>query len=193
VRLLLATLAAVALVSSAAAFAAAGGGRDRAGVRPEAVPIRPGGPAAQAAGRRALRLVSYPWRTLGYRIVFAPARPGLRGETIRATHTIAIFVRPSDVPHRIAHDIAHELGHAYDDRHMTPALRRAYLGRRGVPRARWWPWQATDYGAGAGDFAEVFALCHAASPEFRSTLAPLPADACGALPPGARSTMAAAG
>jgi hypothetical protein len=66
---------------------------------------------------------------------------------------------------------------------MTPAGRRAYLDGRGVPRAQWWPRNGrADYSVGAGDFAEVYALCHAASPEFRSRLAPRPVDACAMLP-----------
>jgi hypothetical protein len=88
-----------------------------------------------------------------------------------------------DAPHRTAHDLAHEIGHAFDAVHMTPAARRAYLARRGVPHAAWWPRDRHgDYSVGAGDFAEVYALCHAASPDFRSRLAPRPVDACAILP-----------
>jgi hypothetical protein len=144
-------------------------------------------PAAQrAALRRAMALLGYRGR-LGYRIVLAPPRPAVRAETNTGTRTITVFLDPMDAPHKVAHDIAHELGHAWDARHLDDAGRRAYLERRGADHAAWWPRTVgADYATGAGDFAEVFARCHAASPEFRSRLAPPPADACAALPPGAR-------
>jgi streptogramin lyase len=135
-----------------------------------------------ARGRRALALVSYRWRHLGYRIVFAPARVGVRAMTDTRHHTITIYVRTTDRPQRIAHDIAHELGHAYDARFLRPRDRHAYLVLRGRPRAVWWPAAAgSDYASGAGDFAEVFAICHAPSKEFRSTLAPRPKRPCALL------------
>jgi hypothetical protein len=140
--------------------------------------------------RRALPLVSgVSAGALGYRIELAPRQdPGLRALTDTDTHVIMLYLAQGDAPHRTAHDLAHELGHAWDAEHMTPATRRAYLARRGVPRATWWPTVAghTDYEVGAGDFAEVFALCHAASPDFRSRLAPRPADPCAVLPAGAQ-------
>ena len=71
---------------------------------------------------------------------------------------------------------------------MTKADRAAYLRRRGVPGAAWWPSaESADYAVGAGDFAETFALCHAGGPEFRSRLAAQPADPCGMLPADART------
>jgi virginiamycin B lyase len=135
-----------------------------------------------ALGRRALALVSYPWRTLGYRLVFLPGRAGIRAKTDTAHRTITVYVRTTDAPQRIAHDIAHELGHAYDARFLRFRDRRAYVALRGRPHAAWWPTAAgSDYATGAGDFAEVFALCHSASREFRSTLAPRPAHPCALL------------
>jgi hypothetical protein len=128
-------------------------------------------------------------RRFGYRVLVRPAKPGTRAELDPARHTLTLFVDPRDAAHRIAHDFAHELGHAYDEQRMDPAARRAYLARRGVPAARWWPSPAAaDYRVGAGDFAEVYALCHAASPEFRSRLAPRPANACAQLPAGAQAS-----
>lgn len=142
----------------------------------------------RSAADRALTLVAGRPSDLGYRLVLAPSAPGVRAITDRHRRTITLFVRRGEVPHLLAHDLAHELGHAYDDRAMNDAERRAYLLRRGVPDATWWPGkQLSDYASGAGDFAEVYALCHAASPEFRSTLAPRPASPCSVLPPGARS------
>ena len=142
-------------------------------------------PAAQRADlRRAKPLVDVSAAALGYRIVLAPRRdPLLRALTDTGAHTITLYLAQGDAAHRTAHDLAHEIGHAWDAEHMTPATRRAYLQRRGVPRAPWWPTnKRSDYSVGAGDFAEVFALCHAASPDFRSRLAPRPADPCAILP-----------
>jgi hypothetical protein len=131
-----------------------------------------------ALGRRALALVTYRNR-LGYRILFAPGRPGIRAKTDKAHRTITIYVRLTDTPQRIAHDIAHELGHAFDARYLGPRARHAYVVLRGRPYAAWLPRHAgSDYASAAGDFAEVFALCHAPSREFRSTFARKPAHPC---------------
>jgi hypothetical protein len=162
-------------------------------------PLGPGGEnlrpevsasARQADLRRALPLISgVSPGALGYRLALAPRRdPALRALTDTESHTITLYLARDDTPHRTAHDLAHEMGHAWDAEHMTSATRRAYLARRAVPHAEWWPTKAghSDYDVGAGDFAEVFALCHAASPEFRSRLAPRPPDPCTVLPKGAR-------
>jgi hypothetical protein len=178
------------------ALAAAGCGSSAS--RPDR-PLGPGGEnlrpevsatARQTDLRRALPLVGgISARALGYRLVLAPrSDAGLRALTDTESHTITLYLARDDTPHRTAHDLAHELGHAWDAEHMTAATRHAYLVARGVPRASWWPTKGglSDYDSGAGDFAEVFALCHAASPDFRSRLAPRPADPCAVLPKGAR-------
>jgi hypothetical protein len=189
-RAIAATLAAAAAGGVGAwTLAPSGGDRGQAPVRTPA-PARAGAlpPGAGALVRNAEELVSGTPAQLGYRLRIAGPRADIRGETDRATRTITLFLARHDVAHRVAHDLAHELGHAYDDRRMTDAQRRAYLRRRGVPNAAWWPGgKLSDYGSGAGDFAEVFALCHAASPEFRSRLAPRPANPCALLPAGART------
>jgi hypothetical protein len=150
--------------------------------------------AARALVRRAERLVTVGPRALGYRVRIAGPRPDVRAQTDTAARTITLFVSPADAPHRVAHDLGHELGHAFDAVRLSTAQRAAYLRARGAPGAAWWPGGAvSDYRSGAGDFAEVFALCHAASPEFRSRLAPRPQDPCGLLPPGARTAMLAGG
>jgi hypothetical protein len=140
--------------------------------------------ARRADLRRALPLVRGSAAALGYRIRLAPRTdPLLRALTDTDRHVITLYMATGDAPHRTAHDLAHEIGHAYDAAHLTDAQRRAYLARRGVPHAPWWPTnRRSDYSVGAGDFAEVYALCHAASPEFRSRLAPRPVDACAILP-----------
>jgi hypothetical protein len=144
---------------------------------------------ARAVVARAQRLVSVTPAQLGYTLRVAGPVAGLRGQTDTAARTITLFVSPRDAPHVVAHDLAHEIGHAFDARRLTPALRAAYLRTRGVPAAPWFPDRtASDYRSGAGDFAEVFALCHASSPVYRSRLAPRPADACRVLPAAARGT-----
>lgn len=141
--------------------------------------------AARATGERALALVAVP-ADLGFELSFTPAVAGTpRARTDLEARTITVYVRRGDALHRIAHDIAHEYGHAWDDVHMTPATRSDYLRSRNAAGAPWWPRGASDYASGAGDFAEVFAACRSASPEFRGRLAPAPADFCAALPLGA--------
>jgi hypothetical protein len=144
---------------------------------------------ARAVVARAQRLVSVTPAQLGYTLRVAGPVAGLRGQTDTAARTITLFVSPRDAPHVVAHDLAHEIGHAFDARRLTAAVRAAYLRARGVPAAPWFPGRtASDYRSGAGDFAEVFALCHASSPVYRSRLAPRPADACRVLPAAARGT-----
>ncbi len=160
--------------------------RRRVGSSPDA-----GFPAVDRAAQRALleraRALVGVREELGRRVVLAPPRPGVRAEHDARRRTITLYVNPLDAPHRVAHDLAHELGHAWDAERLEDADRREYLRIRGAPGAPWWPAApGDDYASGAGDFAEVFARCHAASPEFRSRLAPIPADACAALPETAR-------
>jgi hypothetical protein len=147
----------------------------------------PAAPAQVAALQRAEQLVDGPGR-LGYRVAVRGPRPDLRGRLDEDARTITLFLDPRDAAHRVAHDLAHELGHAYDLAHLSDADRQAYLERRGVPGATWWPaTDADDYAVGAGDFAETFAACHASSPEFRSQLAAPPVDPCAMLPADART------
>jgi hypothetical protein len=149
--------------------------------------------AVHALVARAERLVSVTPRQLGYTLRVAGPVPGLRGQTDTARRTITLFVAPRDVPDVVAHDLGHELGHAFDAQRLSAADRAAYLRARGAPTAPWLPGRASDYRSGAGDFAEVFALCHATSPLFRSRLAGRPEDPCGALPKQARSANLAGG
>ena len=154
-----------------------------AAVRPQTDPA-----ARRAALRRAQALVDVTAADLGWRVALAPRRdPAVRAKADTGTLTITLFLARDDATHRTAHDLAHELGHAYDAERMTSAARHTFLRRRGVPSVGWSAGrERPDYESGAGDFAEVYALCHAASPEFRSRLAPRPANACALLPEGAR-------
>jgi hypothetical protein len=150
--------------------------------------------AARAVVARAQSLVSVTPEQLGYRMRVAGPLPGVRGRTDTAARTITLFVSPKEAPHRVAHDLGHEIGHAFDATRLSAAQRAAYLRARGVPSAPWWPGrEASDYRSGAGDFAEVFALCHAASPDYRSRLAARPQDSCGALPTAARAAKLGGG
>jgi hypothetical protein len=180
-----ARLAALGLVATA--LASCGGGGPDAPAPPAAA--RPATAADRALVARAQALVDVRPSDLGYRLDVRGAHGDVRGQTSTGRRTITLYVRSGDAPHRIAHDLAHEIGHAYDAVRLTDAQRRAWLRARGARSARWFPdaGTASDYATGAGDFAEVFARCHAASPDFRSRLAPRPVDACGLLPAGARA------
>jgi hypothetical protein len=153
-------------------------------------PAAPAPSAAQLAlARRAQKLVDVTPAELGYRLVVRGPLAGVRGATDRTARTVTLYADDRQAAHRVAHDLAHELGHAYDDRRMNAAARARWLRVRGAAAGtRWSPGGAvSDYETGAGDFAEVFARCHAASSEFRSRLSAAPADACALLPAGARS------
>ena len=186
--------AGLGVAASALAFGAPWPSGDGAG------PVRPATlSAADAATARAVvaqaqRLVAVAPAQLGYRLRVAGPVPGLRGRADAATRTITLYVGPRDAPGAVAHDLGHELGHAFDATRLSASQRAAYLRARGVPGAPWTPGaQASDYRSGAGDFAEVFALCQAASPVYRSRLAARPQDPCGALPKQARTAKLGGG
>jgi hypothetical protein len=181
--------AALGVAVSAVAFGALwpGGGGTPAAPKPERLSASDRA-AVSAVVHRAQRLVTLTPAELGYTLRVAGPVRGMRGQTDTAARTITLFVSPNDTPNVVAHDLGHELGHAFDARMLTPAQRAAYLRARGVPNASWFPGaRASDYRSGAGDFAEVFALCHAASPVYRSRLAGRPQDPCAALPKQARA------
>ena len=181
--------AAVAVASVAAAAVAAG-----CGSSPAPPASRPcDASAARAALHAAGPLLTVAPGAIGYRVAVAPPRPGVEADIDRERHRITLFLSGHEVPHRVAHDLAHEIGHAVDFERLTDADRRAYLARRGRAGAAWWPDGASDYAVGAGDFAEVYALCHAASPIFRSRLGPRPANPCAVLPAAAREKMTTEG
>ncbi len=186
----IAAVAAVIAVSAGGAFAASVESSPDPRPRVQSSPDA-GFSAVDRAAQRALleraRALVGVREGLGRRVVLAPPRPGVRAEHDARRRTITLYLNPLDAPHRVAHDLAHELGHAWDAERLDDVGRREYLRGRGAPGAAWWPAApGDDYASGAGDFAEVFARCHAASPEFRSRLAPVPADACAALPQAAR-------
>jgi hypothetical protein len=165
-----------------------------AATAPEAVPPRPPDrpsraanagaagqdPAATVEARinTAMALVSYPWRQLGYRILFESAQPGMQGRTSpRRLGTIEIYVRPDVSAGDLAHVIAHEIGHAVDLVYGDDQRRSLWLQLRGVGSQPWFPCNmCDDFSTPAGDFAETFAYwqLHDYS---RSRLAPLPTPA----------------
>lgn len=184
----------VALGVAAMAVVGAATFSDRLLDRPVATAGEPAASSAgSAASRRALvdsarALVDVSPADLRYRLVVRGPRDAIRGATDTKLRTITLYVRAGDAAHRVAHDLAHEIGHAYDAERLSFVQRIAWLRARGAPAAGWFPGgRASDYSTGAGDFAEVFARCHAASPEFRSRVAGRPADACALLPAGART------
>jgi hypothetical protein len=191
---LTAVAAAAGVAASALAFGALWPGGDTAPApRPQALSASDRA-TVRAVVDRAERLVTLTPAQLGYTLRVAGPAAGIRGQTDNATRTITLFVSPDDTPNVVAHDLGHELGHAFDVRVLTTAQRAAYLRARGAPGAPWFPGpRASDYRSGAGDFAEVFALCHASSPVYRSRLAARPADPCGALPKQARAAKLAEG
>jgi hypothetical protein len=150
---------------------------------PPAPPLR----GSRALLARAMPLVHLDPRSVGATVRVAPPRDGVRAEFDPDSRVVTLFADPHGPSHLLAHDIAHELGHAYDTASMTGAQHDAYLRRRGHPQTRWWARPGTaDYAVGAGDFAEVFASCFSASPEFRGSLGPRPAYPCALLPAAAR-------
>jgi hypothetical protein len=177
---------ALAMAVSAVGSGCGGGGRDGGDrpVREVAGHLQaPSSSEQRALAARVEGLVRLTPEVLGYRLQWRSPRPGTRAEADLRHRVITLYARRGDAPHRIAHDLAHEMGHAYDHQRMTEASRRDFLARRGRPDAPWWPAPGPHhYASGAEDFAEVFALCHAASPEFRSRLAPRPDAACATLP-----------
>ena len=188
-RSLLAVAVATILTLSLIGVTRVGGGGPRS-TTPAVAAVQGTSPAS-VVGQQAMGLVSFDPSLLGYHVGFRTGRKDIRAQIDRDLRRITVYVSPGDALHRVAHDIAHELGHAYDARYLTPPARDRYLQVRGRAGANWFPgFQAadytalalSDYGTGAGDFAEVFALCHSPSPEFRSTLAPEPGDPCALLP-----------
>lgn len=136
---------------------------------------------ARATVARALALIDVRPQELGAVLRVTGPQDGVRADVDPETRVVTLHVR-AEPAHRVAHDIAHELGHLVDHDRMTPPARQAWLRARGAAGRRWWPTgRLSDYATGAGDFAEAFARCHAPSPEFRSRLAPAPADACAML------------
>lgn len=117
-------------------------------------------PTWKQVGRQALLQVNWDWRAVldDWSIRFGPGRPGYNGLTELNAHRITIWIRPADSPESVAGTIMHELAHAFDEKYLTPALRRKWLIARGLPPGTPWYFPVgrlgSDYLSGSGDFAE---------------------------------------
>jgi hypothetical protein len=129
----------------------------------------------QAQVAAAMARITYPWRQLGYRIVFRGPQPGIEGRTSpRSMATIEIYVRPDESVDNLAHVIAHEIGHAVDLVYGNDQRRSAWLQLRGITPRPWFTCSmCDDFSAPAGDFAETFAYWQLGD-HSRSRLAPPP-------------------
>ena len=139
---------------------------------PAAVTPAAAGPGAKQRGA-ALALLRDPWldRLEGWTIEFLPARVGYLGATWARTKRIEIYVGEGQTLHELAFTLAHELGHALDVTLLDVNQRDQWLQARGVPKASWWGTSGdSDYGVGAGDWAEAFAVWQVGGPSY-STLA----------------------
>jgi hypothetical protein len=127
-------------------------------------------------GEAALARVNFPWRDLGFRIEFLPARAGYRAGMFPHENVIEVYVRPNLTVSETAYDIAHELGHAFDWRYNDATERAAFAAARGYAgRPTWFACSGcTDFETPAGDFAETFAYTVVGPVMFRSRLAPAP-------------------
>ncbi len=116
-------------------------------------------PHHDVVGAAALELVSFDWATRlpDWTIEFSEGRPGFLGYAFFNDKRIEIYVRDEHTPQQVAATVAHELGHAIDVSTLNDAQRAVWLQVRGI-EVGWWPTgETSDYGSGAGDFAEAFA------------------------------------
>jgi len=93
-------------------------------------------------------------------VKFLPGRAGILGGTGTYERRVEIYVRVDQTVEDVAFTLAHELGHAVDVTYFGQDERRAWLAARGLdPDTPWWVESgATDFGSGAGDWAEAFAI-----------------------------------
>jgi len=135
-------------------------------------------PTAADRVSEALARISYPWRQLGYRIVFMGPEAGMWGRTSqRSLSTIEIYVRPDESVDMLAHVVAHEIGHAVDLVYGTDQRRSLWLELRGISPRPWFTCSmCQDFSTPAGDFAEIFAYWQLGDLS-RSELAPPPTPA----------------
>jgi hypothetical protein len=151
---------------------------------PVAAPPRATAPAltaslpASARVADAMSRLSYPWRQLGYTILFEGAQAGVLGTTDPGRHVITIYVRPDESAAAIAHVVAHEIGHAIDRSFNDSRRRQVWLQLRGINSTTQWFTCSLcdDFAAPAGDFAETFAYWQL-NDYSRSEVAPPPSPA----------------
>ena len=113
-------------------------------------------------GEAALAAIRFDWRSSfpEWSVDFLPGRSGLRALTYPNERRVEIYVRDSDTLDSLRRVIAHELGHVVDVELNSGADRERWILERGLgPSVDWWPSPSSpDFGTGAGDFAEAFAV-----------------------------------
>ncbi len=147
----------------------------------QAAASSPGGtdPALAALRAEVLARIRYPWqqRVSGWEIDFVGPRPGFLGTTLANERRIEIYVSPERNVEDLAFTVAHEIGHAVDLTLLEGDERDRWLAERGATGTTWWADNAeSDYGVGAGDWAEAFAVWQLGGRSF-STLAGPPTEA----------------
>jgi hypothetical protein len=112
----------------------------------------------------------------GWTIEFKAPVDGYRGMTYSAERRIEIYTRPGETIEETAHTLAHELGHAVDVTYNDDDDRLRWRAARGIDADH--PWFVsdglTDFGVGAGDFADCFAYWQMGGYRMYSELAGVP-------------------
>lgn len=113
-------------------------------------------------GGQALAAMRFDWPAIfdDWTIEFHDERMGLRALTYPHEKRIEVFVRERDTVRSLHRVLAHEFGHVVDVELNTAADRDRWVAERALaPNVLWWPDEsAADFGTGAGDFAEAFAV-----------------------------------
>jgi hypothetical protein len=132
----------------------------------------------QVLDQQVVKKLGYPVASLFFTVQFLPAHAGYTGLTDPGARRIQLFIRScaqqSDALLLVTY--AHEVGHAIDLAHLDQRRHVDWLTARGHAGAQWFGCGGcSDFGTGAGDFAETFAYfrTHNAA-AFASTLAALP-------------------
>lgn len=103
---------------------------------------------------------AYNWRSVlpGWTLERREPRGGLLALTYVQERRIEVYPRVAELLERQAYVIAHEIGHGLDLERVTPFERAIWASHRGFDPMTWFPTRGvSDFGSGAGDFAESFA------------------------------------
>lgn len=130
----------------------------------------------ESTGEAALSLIHFPWKELGYEVVFCGPRSGYRAMTFSGQHRIEVYVRVGETPLNLAYDLAHEFGHAFDLNYNNTQFRKRWQAARGIsPSVPWFGCdRCSDYDTPAGDFAETFAYLLLGPGNYHSRIAKAP-------------------
>jgi hypothetical protein len=135
----------------------------------------------QKRGQHALSTLKDTGQRSGVTVSFKAAKSGFLGLTYPTRRHVDVFVRScsSESSALLRHVVSHEMGHAYDEAHMTAAMRESYKAMRGIPAST--PWfgcsYCTDFNTPAGDFAETYSQWQRSSADSRTQIAPMPGPA----------------